>query len=753
MYHQCNALLAFVAVAQTSAHRPSPGVSPKPGLYTRLMTAETERDPQAELHLEAARERVEELRSEIRYHDHQYYVLNQPEIGDTQYDELLRELRELEGQFPELITPESPTQRVAGEPVEAFGVVEHREPLLSLSNVFDADELRTWHQRVVRLVEREDFAMVCEPKIDGLAISLVYEEGRFVQGATRGDGRRGEDITANLRTLRSIPLSLDPPDDVPLPRAFEVRGEVYMTKSEFERLNEARARAGEQLYMNPRNTAAGSLRQLDPRITAARRLDLFAYQLGWVDGERPADSHSASMAWVERLGFPTNPLAQRFATIEEVAAFCQEWVKKRDALDYEIDGVVVKVDDFALQRQLGVVGREPRWATAYKFPAEQAVTRLHEIEVSVGRTGVLTPFARLEPVIVGGARVSVATLHNLDHLRELDIRPGDDVIVQRAGDVIPQVVAPVLSRREGRELPVFEMPVECPACGTPVSKDPDEAAYYCPNRRCPVRVARQVEHFTSRGGMDIEGFGEKLSFALVNLGIISSLADIYTLPARRDELLRVKQRYTLIAEALRLFELLGEHDEIFTVPEIGEKTADALIKNIEASKRQPLHRLLIALGIRHVGSETARALALHFGSMDALRAASLEEIEELPDIGPIVARAVHEWLHDPEYEQLIEDLKAHGVRMDEEVAARGGPLDGYTIVATGSLERWSRNELEDLIKRLGGRVGGSVTRNTSFVVAGDGGGSKRDRAEALGVEVIDEETFVNRLRELGWNEE
>jgi DNA ligase (NAD+) len=689
------------------------------------MSTDTEREAQQELQaeLEQARERVEELRGEIRYHDHRYYTLNEPEIGDTQYDELMRELRELEERFPELVTPESPTQRVAGAPVEEFGVVEHREQLLSLSNVFDTDELHAWHQRIVRLLERDDFGFVCEPKIDGLAISLVYEQGRFVQGATRGDGRRGEDITANLRTLRSIPLVLDGDN---LPPAFEVRGEVYMSKAEFERLNLERAERGEQLYMNPRNTAAGSLRQLDPRVTAARRLDLFIYQLGWVEGERPAASHSEAMAWLRELSFPTNPLAQRFDTVDEVAAFCQSWASKRDTLDYDIDGVVVKVDEYALQRQLGVVGREPRWATAYKFPAEQAVTRLLNIEVSVGRTGVLTPFARLEPVFVGGANVSVATLHNLDHLSALDIRPGDDVIVQRAGDVIPQVVGPVLSRRTGRELEPFTMPEHCPVCGSDVSKDPDEAAYYCSNRRCPVRVARQVEHFTSRGAMDIEGFGEKLSFQMVELGFVETLADLYHLHERREELLEIRG--------------------------IGEKTLDSLFANIEASKQQPLHRLLIGLGVRHVGTETARALALHFGAMESLRAASIEDLEALADVGPIVARSVHEYLHDPEYIELIDRLAEAGVRMDEEVAARGGPLEGQAIVVTGSLERWSRNEVEDLIKRLGGRVSGSVSKKTSYVIAGEGGGSKRDKAEALGVEIVDEEAFVQRLAEAGWSE-
>ena len=686
-------------------------------------------EPTAEMReLEDARTRVEELRAEIRYHDHRYHVLQQPEIGDTQYDLMFRELVDLEERFPDLVSPDSPTQRVSGEATVEFTGVQHREPMLSLGNVFNAEELAAWHTRAVRRGERDDLGFVCEPKIDGLAISLIYEDGRFVQGATRGDGFRGEDITVNLRTLRSIPLVLNAPAGT-LPRAFEVRGEVYMSKAEFARLNEERRVAGEQLYMNPRNTAAGSLRQLDPRVTASRRLDLFIYQLGWVEGNRPVDSHSGAMAWLAGLGLPTNPLTESFATIDEVARFCETWVERRDALDYSIDGVVIKVDDFATQRVLGIVGREPRWAIAWKFPAEQAVTRLRHIEVSVGRTGVLTPFAALEPVFVGGANVSLATLHNADHIRSLDIRGGDDVIVQRAGDVIPQVVAPVLSRREGREaeLVPFEMPATCPVCGADVSHGDDEAAYYCSNRRCPAQLSRGVEHYASRGALDIEGFGEKLAFQMVDLEFIQSLSDIYALPDRREELL--------------------------AIPRIGAKKLEALFANIEGSKQQPLSRLLVGLTIRHVGTETARALARHFGNMTALQDAALEELQAVNDIGPIVAESVFAFFRDEENAALIERLRDHGVRIDEDTTARGGPLEGLSIVVTGSLERWSRNEVEELITTLGGKVSGAVSKKTSFVVAGEGGGSKRDKAETLGVEILDEAGFLDRLREHGWSAE
>ena len=683
------------------------------------MASDTRRD------LERARERVDELRSQVRHHDHRYYVLDSPEIGDSEYDRLFRELVELEAAHPELVSAESPTQRVAGEAAEGFGNVEHREPMLSLGNVFDGDELSAWHARVGRLLEREQFAMVCEPKIDGVAISLVYRGGRFAQGSTRGDGLRGEDITQNLRTVRSLPLVVR---SAHAPPAFEVRGEVYMSRAEFERLNAERAEAGEQLYMNPRNTAAGSLRQLDATVTAARRLDCFAYQLGWVDGERAARSQWEALHWMSEAGFPTNPHTGRFERIEEVAEFCASWVERRDSLPYDIDGVVVKVDDFALQRQLGVAGREPRWATAYKFPAEQAVTRLKRIDVSVGRTGVLTPFAALEPVFVGGVTVSMATLHNEEQVRVKDIRAGDDVIVQRAGDVIPQVVGPVLSRRKngGRGMRRFRMPERCPACGTPVEKDAEQAAYRCPNRNCPAQLSGLVEHYTSRGALDIEGFGEKLAGRLVSLGLIASLSDVYDLPQRREQLLEEKG--------------------------IGEKTLDSLFANIETSKGQPLRRLLIGLGMRHVGGETATALAMHFGSMQALRLASLEEIEAIGGLGPIVAQAVHDYLRDGEHAALIDRLAAAGVRMDEDVTARGGPLDGLTFAVTGALDRWSRNEVEELIKRLGGRVTGSVSKQTSYLLAGEGGGQKRAKAQEAGTAVLDEAQFLALMRERGWDE-
>ncbi|MEE8336803.1 MAG: NAD-dependent DNA ligase LigA [Dehalococcoidia bacterium] len=672
--------------------------------------------------LNRALERAEDLRSQIHHHDHLYHALNQPEIGDGEYDRLYRSLVDLEADFPALVTPESPTQRVAGEPSEGFASVEHRQPMLSLGNVFDGDELREWHARVARLIERDDFALVCEPKIDGLAISLTYRDGRLDRGVTRGDGLRGDDITANLRTIRSIPLVLQ----ADAPPGVEIRGEVYLARAEFDRLNAQRAADGEQLYMNPRNTAAGSLRQLDPAVTAARGLNIFAYQIGWTEGRNaPAATQWEALQWMSAAGLPTNPHAERFQSVDAAAEFCASWAGRRSDLPYEIDGVVVKVDDFSLQRQLGSVGRDPRWATAFKLPSEQAVTRLNAIEVSVGRTGVLTPFAVLEPVIIGGVQVRMATLHNEDQIREKDIRKGDYVIVQRAGDVIPQVVGPVLSRRKGRPRR-FKMPANCPVCETPVERDPEQSATRCPNRNCPVKLSRGLEHYTSRGAMDIEGFGEKLSHRLVDLGFVSSLPDLYTLPDRREELLEL------------------DH--------VGDLLLDKLFANIELSKQQPLRRLLVALGIRHIGGETAQALAVYFGSMDALRAATQEQIEAIDDIGPIVAEAIFEYLHDDQYSAMIDRLIEAGVRMTDEQAAIGGVLDGEAFVVTGALDRWSRNEAETLIKQLGGRVGAAVTKNTTYLVAGAGGGRKHARAEELETPILTEDEFVALLRERGWED-
>lgn len=684
---------------------------------TRPGTSETRDYQQAKL-------RVEELRSSIAYHEHRYFVLDDPEISDADFDALMRELRALEEAHPELISPDSPTQRVGGAPVETFGIVEHRVPLLSLANAFSGDDLRAWHKRVAGLLERDDFAMVCEPKIDGLAVAMVYENAQLTTAATRGDGTRGENITQNIRTIRSVPARLK--GDAPaasMPARFEVRGEVYMTKSGFERLNFDRGEAGLPLFASPRNSAAGSVRQLDPKVTASRPLDVFLYQLGWAEGGKPPGSHWEALEWLRGLGFRVNPHVARFGSIDEVAAFAEGWIEKRDSLDYEIDGIVIKVDDIGLQRQLGVVGREPRWAIAYKFPPTQATTRLLRIEVNVGRTGKLNPFAVLEPVVIAGATVKLATLHNEDDIHRKDIRQGDTVIVQRAGDVIPQVVGPVLSQRK-RGARIFRMPERCPRCDTPVVRREGEAAHYCPNPACPAQRFRQIEHFVGRSSMDIDGLGESLVFLLLSRGLIEDAGDIYFLREKRDALLAVER--------------------------MGEKSIDKLLASIEASKARPFAAVLTALGIRHVGGEVAATLATHFGSIDALMEASAEQITEVPGIGPKIGESVREWFAMDDSRALVEKLRRAGVTLREEAGgAREGPLSGLTFVITGRLERFSRDNAEALVKRHGAAAGSSVTKKTSYLVVGAEAGSKLAKAEKLGVTTLTEDEFVALLGERG----
>jgi DNA ligase (NAD+) len=672
---------------------------------------------QDEREAQEAKLRVEELRSQVNYHDYRYHVLDSPEIADFDYDMMMRELRELEAKFPQLITPDSPTQRVSGQPVEALGVVEHRLPLLSLGNAFSEDELRAWYARVARALERDDVALVCEPKIDGLAVALVYENGQLLRGATRGDGMRGENITQNLRTIRSIPLSISKQ----VPSSFEVRGEVYMTTPGFEKLNEQRADAGLPLFASPRNSAAGSLRQQDSSVTASRPLDLFLYQLGWADGEGAPARHWDTLQWMGELGFRTNPHAQRFTTIDQVIAHVKTWEAKRETLDYEIDGLVIKVDEFGLQRALGVVGREPRWAIAFKYPPTQATTKLLRIDSNVGRTGVLTPFAVLEPVIVSHARVGLATLHNEDDIRRKDIRIGDTVIVQRAGEVIPQVVGPVVSLRDGSEVE-YKVPEKCPECDTPIVRPEGEVRSYCPNRACPAQIFRLLVHFAGRGAMDIDGLGESMSMTLLQRGIVSDLADVYSITK----------------------------EQLMELDRVGDKMAQNLVDGIARSKTRPLPNLIYALGIRHVGYETAELLVNHFGSMDALTAASLEDLTSVPTIGPRTAQSFFEYVHDEQNAALIEKLREAGVNLvGERVAAREGPLTGLSLVVSGSLTRWSRNEVEGLIKRLGGGVGSSVTKKTDYLVAGESPGSKLTKATEYNVPVLDEDAFVALLKEKG----
>jgi len=667
--------------------------------------------------VQEARLRAEELRSQINYHDYLYYVKNAPEISDDEYDELMRRLRAIEEHYPELITPDSPTQRVSGQPVEAFGVVQHQEPMLSLANAFSYGELQAWHRRARNLAAVEEFPMVCEPKIDGLAVALVYENGCFVQGATRGDGLRGENITENLRTIRSIPMQLRA-DHFPV--RFEVRGEVYMSKAAFERLNNERADRGEPLFANPRNAAAGSVRQLDARITASRKLDIWVYQLGWLEGERPP-SHWETLQWLGELGFRINPHIVRYESLEQIEGHYRQWVEKRHELEYEIDGLVIKIDDVALWNRLGYVGREPRWAIAYKFPPIQATTKLIDIAINVGRTGSLNPFAILEPVRVGGVVVKQATLHNEDDIRRKDIRIGDTVIVQRAGDVIPQVVGPVASKRSGAERE-FVMPERCPACGGEVYRSPGEAMSYCTNVSCPKQTYRWLTHFVGRGAMDIEGLGEQWCAVLLEQGLVKDPADLYYLTPEQ---------------------LLG-------LERMGQVLAEKILANIQASKDRPLGRLLFALGIRHVGSEVAETLASHFGSLDALASASLDELEDVPAVGPKIAESVYQYFRELRNRRVIEKLRRAGVRMEQErLAVKEGPLTGQTFVITGTLASMPRSRAESLLRELGADVGSSVTRKTAYLVAGEQPGSKLQKAQEYGAKVMDEEAFLRLLAEHG----
>jgi DNA ligase (NAD+) len=662
------------------------------------------------------RQRIEELRSQINYHNYRYYILDSPEVSDGEYDALMLELRRLEEAYPEYLSPDSPTQRVGAEPITAFRMVEHRYPLLSLANVFSFAELQAWYSRARNLLGDEITDFVAEHKMDGLAVALIYEDGRLVTGATRGDGLHGEDVTQNLRTVRSIPLVL--PQGAP--RRFEVRGEVYIRKADFENLNQDRANHGLPLYANPRNTAAGSLRQLDPRITAQRPLDIFVYALGWSDTPEFPDNHWETLEYLKSLGFKINPFSVRLSDMPAAEAFHQTWLEKRHELDYEADGIVIKVNSYARQTTLGVVGRDPRWAVAYKFPPIQATTRLLDIQVNVGRTGMLNPFAILEPVQVGGVVIKQATLHNEDDIHRKDVRIGDTVIVQRAGDVIPQVVGPVTSRRTGQERE-FRMPEVCPACGTLVVRTEGEVAYRCQNPACPAQVRRLLEHFASRGAMDIQGLGEQWTAILLEQGLVHDVAGLYSLT----------------------------QEQLIGLERMGEKSAANLLEAIQASKTRPLANVIFALGILHVGSQTAGLLARHFRSMERLATASAEEIAEIEGIGPIVAGAIHTYFQEPRNRQVVEKLHLAGVNMylrEDTAPASAGPLAGQEFVLTGTLTSYPRARAEELVHSLGGTASDSVTRRTTYLVVGDKPGSKLRRAQQLGVRVIREEAFLQLIQ-------
>ncbi|MBI4188395.1 MAG: NAD-dependent DNA ligase LigA [Chloroflexi bacterium] len=684
--------------------------------------------------LTRAKERIEQLKTQINYHNYRYYVLDNPEISDVEYDGLMRELKWLEEQYPELLTPDSPTQRVGAEPVAAFGVVEHPLPLLSLGNVFSKDELLAWHARTARLLGKEQFDLVAEHKIDGLAVALTYVDGRLASGATRGDGFRGENITQNLRTVRSIPLSVA--NDAP-PR-FEVRGEVYLPKTGFHKLNQEREAEGLPLFANPRNAAAGSVRQLDPRITARRALDIYVYALGYAEGKAMPETHWETMQYLKSLGFKINPNNALLSSIDQAEEYYRIWVERRESLPYEADGIVVKTNSLALQAQLGNIGHEPRWAIAYKFPATQATTQLREIRISVGRTGTLNPYAVLEPIAVGGVTIRQAALHNEDDIRRKDIREGDRVLVQRAGEVIPEVVEATPESKEnparGKEFSLLEKLREisrekwgkdqplCPQCGTEVFRPEGEVMYYCTNAACPAQVLARLELFTSRGAMDIRGIGESMAATLLKEGLVKDAADLYYLKDKKEQLLELER--------------------------MAEKSVTNILNAIEKSKDRPLARIIYALGIRHIGEQMAQLLAEHFSSIDKLVNASKEELTAIPGVGDKIAESVVIFFRQAKNRDFIRKLREAGVKLEEEMGKPAElPLAGQEFVVTGRLETLSRQQAEDRIKALGGSAKDNVTRSTTYLVVGADPGSKLARAQELGTKQLTEEEFLRLIGE------
>jgi DNA ligase (NAD+) len=668
----------------------------------------------AERELAAAKLRVEELRERLNFHSYRYHVLDDPEISDVEYDELLTELRELEERFPELITPDSPTQRVGATPADLFAPVQHRSPMLSLDNAFSREELEAWEQRVERVLGGPA-AYSCELKIDGVAVALTYENGALTKGATRGDGRVGEDITANVRTVRTVPqrlLGSDPP------AVLEVRGEIYLPVKAFEKLNDELLAAEQRPFANPRNAAAGSLRQKDPKITATRPLSLWVHSFGFAGGIR-FESHSGFLAWCRDVGLPVAPTGEVVDGLDGVVSYVERWQEQRHSVDWEIDGVVVKVDAIALQDELGATSHAPRWAIAYKFPPEERTTILREIGVHTGRTGVVTPFAFLEPVHVSGVTVTTATLHNEDEVRRKDVREGDTVIVRRAGDVIPEVVGPVLSKRK-RGARRWKFPTECNSCGATLVRKEGEAYWRCPNKRgCPSQNVEWLSSFAGRGAMDIEGLGYKTGWLLLDLGWVKDPGDVYSLT----------------------------EEQLAQLPGFKDKRINNLLEAIEGSKDQPIWRLLVGLNIPHVGSTIAQTLARAFGSIDAIEAATEQEIDDVEGIGPEIARSVHEWFADTQNRTLLEKLRTAGVRMQDDAVEPVGeqPLAGQTMVLTGGLEVMSRDEAIAAAQAAGAKVASSVSKKTDFVVAGVNPGSKLAKAEQLGVEIIDEAEFLKRL--------
>ena len=657
--------------------------------------------------------RINVLCTELQEHDYRYYTMAEPTISDTAYDVLMRELVELETLYPDLRRPDSPTQRVGGQPTKEFAAVTHDVPMLSLANTYNAQELLDFDKRVSGLIGDAPYRYVAELKIDGVAISLTYENGVFVRGATRGDGTQGDDITANLRTIRSIPLRIRATEHAPV--NFEVRGEIYMKKKDFEQMNEERALAGDKLFVNARNSTAGTLKLQDPSIVATRPLSIFTYFLRSPDVQ--LTSHSENLALLQRLGFVVNEHKCVCRTIKEVIAFCDEYAVERDQLPYDIDGVVVKVDDIAQQETLGAVAKSPRWAIAYKFPAQQVETVLNGITLQVGRVGTVTPVAELMPVFVGGSTVSRATLHNEDYIRELDLRIGDTVVVEKGGDVIPKVSGVRLEKRPPGTTP-FVMPRKCPECESPAIRPEGEAAWYCENLECPAQIRGRIAHFTHRGAMDIEGFGEALIDAVVREGLVHTIADLYSLKKKN----------------------------VATLERMGEKSAANVMDAIEKSKSRPFHKVLFAIGIRYVGAGVAKLLAENLGSIEALRTSTTESLQEIEGIGPRIAESVVRFFRDKHSLAVVRGLESAGLVMHGAVVASGS-FSGKIFVLTGGLSSLTRNEAKELIEAMGGKVSSGVSKKTNFVVAGADAGSKLEKARSLGVPVLIEDEFLRMLKE------
>jgi DNA ligase (NAD+) len=657
-----------------------------------------------------ARKEIERLRRELEHHNYRYYVLDAPEISDQEYDRMMRRLQDLEGLYPDLVTPESPTQKVGAPPRDEFGTVRHSIPMLSLQNAFADEELTEFDARVKRLLGTEDFDYVAEPKIDGLAVEVVYRGGIYAQGSTRGDGYLGEDVTENLRTVRSLPLRLRAGTGG-LPSLLEVRGEVYLGKKDFAKLNKKREESGEPVFANPRNAAAGSVRQLDPSITAARKLDIFLYAIGryeGVDFRTHWDMLEAFKSW----GLRVNPEIRMCKNVEEAAEFHTHIETRRKHLDYEIDGIVLKVNSLELQEKLGQISRSPRWAIAYKFEPEQATTVIKAIKVQVGRTGALTPVAVMEPVHIGGVEVKSATLHNQDEIDRKDIRVGDTVIVQRAGDVIPEVVEVVREKRTGREKK-FTIPNRCPVCGSHVYRDPDEAVSRCTNMSCPAIIKQSIRHFASKAALDIDGLGTKIIDQLVERGLVKTVADLYRLTK----------------------------DDLMSLERLGDKSSDNLLRSIEMSKKTTLTRLIYALGIRHVGDHVARVLAEEFASLEDVEKADVDDLTSIPEIGPKVAESIRSFFEEKRNRDAISDLVNLGIEYHRAARSGGGKLKGKAFVFTGALKGFTRDEAKNLVEKLGGRVVGSVSKKVDYVVVGEDPGSKYEQAQKLGIKTIDETAF------------